>query len=44
MDVGRMDAAVKPTGMYWRRSMEKTSPDRQQPYGLSPVYVSLNKQ
>jgi hypothetical protein len=28
MDVGRMDTAVKPTGMY---SMHKTSPDRKSP-------------
>jgi hypothetical protein len=34
--VGLTAASMRPT------SMQKTSPDRKQPYRLSPVYVSLN--
>jgi hypothetical protein len=32
MDVGRREAAVKPTGMYLQRSMDKTSPTLIPPY------------
>jgi len=42
MDVGRREAAVKPTGRYLRRSMEKISPDRYPARHSSPVDASLN--
>jgi hypothetical protein len=43
MDVGRREAAVKPTGKYLRRSMDKTSPIRKPVSVLSPIQVILDR-